>query len=312
MLATVLRWMGLLVLVFLVGNFFAILLLYVLAFRGRPKPSTLVAAFCKEYLATCVLFPSHLLVPLGAFYPRHGRGKGRAASPPVVMVHGFGLTRNTFLFLGPKLTARGLGPLHALTYDSLAGIEEGARAVERFVESVCRRHGCERVDLVSHSWGGPVSRWYVERLGGARRVRRLVSLAPPFHGTLQSRLALGRTRTDIAVNSEVLQELGEPPRGTSYASIASTTDEAIVPPGSAFFEPYGAIDLETELATLPPLGRSGGPRTRQLVIPGLGHASLCFAGRVADEVTAFLRAPEPTPGGGGSGEVGHDALGEGA
>jgi triacylglycerol esterase/lipase EstA (alpha/beta hydrolase family) len=43
--------------------------------------------------------------------------------------------------------------------------------------------GAEEVDLVGHSEGTVMPRWYLERLGGAAKVRRFVAMTPLWRGT---------------------------------------------------------------------------------------------------------------------------------
>ena len=43
--------------------------------------------------------------------------------------------------------------------------------------------GAAKVDLVGHSQGGMMPRYYLKFLGGAALVNRLVALAPSNHGT---------------------------------------------------------------------------------------------------------------------------------
>ena len=43
--------------------------------------------------------------------------------------------------------------------------------------------GAKKVDLVGHSQGGMMPRYYIKNLGGASKVNTLVGLAPSNHGT---------------------------------------------------------------------------------------------------------------------------------
>ncbi len=43
--------------------------------------------------------------------------------------------------------------------------------------------GAKKVDLVGHSQGGMMPRYYIKNLGGASKVDTLVGLAPSNHGT---------------------------------------------------------------------------------------------------------------------------------
>jgi pimeloyl-ACP methyl ester carboxylesterase len=114
---------------------------------------------------------------------------------PVILVHGLGATADTnWSYMGPHLDDAGYC-VFALTYGidprskAFGGpggaikMEESAKELKRFVRRVRRHTHARRVDLVGHSEGTVMPRYYLERLGGARRVRRFVALTPLWRGT---------------------------------------------------------------------------------------------------------------------------------
>ena len=56
-------------------------------------------------------------------------------------------------------------------------------ALRRFVNQVLAATGAHKVDIVGHSQGGMMPRYYIKNLGGASKVNTLVGLAPSNHGT---------------------------------------------------------------------------------------------------------------------------------
>ena len=62
-------------------------------------------------------------------------------------------------------------------------LPENAAALQRYIAGVKRRTGAQFVDLVAHSMGGLVSRYYVARLMGERDVAQLVMLGSPHGGS---------------------------------------------------------------------------------------------------------------------------------
>lgn len=115
---------------------------------------------------------------------------------PVVLVHGtFGNQSTNWQTYGPLLANEGYC-VFALTYgiDDIGGpatepfggmrrMQSSARELKRFVADVRRATGARKVDLVGHSQGTLMPSWYVKFLGGAKHVRRYVSIAPLWHGT---------------------------------------------------------------------------------------------------------------------------------
>ena len=77
-----------------------------------------------------------------------------------------------------------------------------------------RATGARKVDLVGHSQGTLMPQYYVKFLGGARHVKRYISLAPLWHGT--------RSATPITLLAEVFGvDEDDVPFCTACAQMAS-------------------------------------------------------------------------------------------
>ncbi|MDZ5619433.1 alpha/beta fold hydrolase [Nocardioides sp. HM23] len=115
---------------------------------------------------------------------------------PVVLVHGTAGNKNSnWQTYSPLLANEGYC-VFALTYgvppgappiqDQLGGItamQSSARQLKAFVARVLRATGASKVDIVGHSQGTLIPEYYVKFLGGAKHVKRYISLAPLWHGT---------------------------------------------------------------------------------------------------------------------------------
>ncbi|SDC64537.1 esterase/lipase family protein [Rhodococcus tukisamuensis] len=128
-----------------------------------------------------------------------------AAHPePVVLVHGLAASRlNNWTTVSPLLANEG-HCVFALTYGAvsvgglgsdeqpmntvggLARMEDSAQELSAFVDRVRAETGADAVNIVTASEGSVVAGHYVKFLGGADRVRALVSLGPAWNGTLTS------------------------------------------------------------------------------------------------------------------------------
>jgi triacylglycerol lipase len=115
---------------------------------------------------------------------------------PVVLVHGlFGFDRIGIpgarfdYFRG---IAKHLGSLgchaHAVRLPTAASVPERARELVAAIEALPH----ERIDLIAHSLGGLDARYALTHLGLAKRVRSLVTVGTPHHGTPIADLALTR------------------------------------------------------------------------------------------------------------------------
>src|SRR6478735_2049726 len=131
-----------------------------------------------------------------------------AAHPrPVILVHGtFEDMANNWQALSPLLSNNGYC-VFALNYGSFGGsgavgvygtgyIESSAAQLGAFVDKVLAATGASRVDIVGHSQGGMMPRYYMRFDNGAAKVHTLVGLAPSNHGSRASpasALHAGRT-----------------------------------------------------------------------------------------------------------------------
>ena len=62
-------------------------------------------------------------------------------------------------------------------------IPQFARRLERNITQIKGETGAEKVDIVAHSMGGLVSRYYIEKLGGRDDVGKLIMVQTPNHGS---------------------------------------------------------------------------------------------------------------------------------
>jgi triacylglycerol esterase/lipase EstA (alpha/beta hydrolase family) len=111
---------------------------------------------------------------------------------PVVLVHGtFANGTGNWLSLAPYLVDRGYC-VFSLDYGMLPGetligglgpIADSAQQLSDFTDRVLAATHAAKVDMVGHSQGGMMPRYYLKFLGGAAKVNTMVGLAPDNHGT---------------------------------------------------------------------------------------------------------------------------------
>jgi len=187
----------------------------------------------------------------------------RAHPRPVILVHGtFADMSDSWQALSPLLRNNGYC-VFALNYGSYAGsgllgiyatgvIAQSAEELSSFVKRVRQATGAKQVDLVGHSQGGMMPRYYLRSLGGAASVHTLVGLAPSNHGTtLNGVFTLASLFPGASAFLGILcpacqqQEAGSPfitslnsggetVPGVSYTVIESSGDEVVTPYTSAF------------------------------------------------------------------------------
>jgi triacylglycerol esterase/lipase EstA (alpha/beta hydrolase family) len=202
--------------------------------------------------------------------------KPSAAHPrPVILVHGtFADMSDSWQALSPLLYDNGYC-VFALNYGSYAGagslgiyatgsIPASAEQLASFVNQVLAATGASQVDIVGHSQGGMMPRYYLKNLGGASKVHTLVGLAPSNHGTTLLGLATlagyfpGATaflgvlcpacEQQTAGSSFItsLNSGGDTVPGVSYTSIESSYDEVVTPYTSAFLSGSNVTNIDLQ------------------------------------------------------------------
>ncbi|MET9698411.1 triacylglycerol lipase [Streptomyces sp. NPDC006529] len=199
-----------------------------------------VLTLCLTLCLAC--FPALLApLPARAAEPAGVQGAVRAQPhAPVVFVHGYNADPGVWGALREDLRAAGYADaeLFSWGYDTHQSVNEvlSGRLAE-YVEQVRRQTGAARVDVVAHSFGSLVTRWYVKFGGGGSAVDHWISLAGPNHGTYISWgcVIWDQACRDMSPGSYVQKKLAEgdeTPDAVKYATFWSSCDEVINPDGS--------------------------------------------------------------------------------
>jgi pimeloyl-ACP methyl ester carboxylesterase len=193
--------------------------------------------------------------------------------PPVMLLHGFVDNRSAFTLLRRSLQRHGWTVVQAHNYSPLTGdIRAAAQVLGPHVEQICEQSGHPRVDIVAHSLGGLIARYYVQRLGGDARVRNLVTLGTPHSGTRAiPALAPHPLARQMRPGSGVLEELARPAKGcrTRFVAFWSDLDQLMIPVEAARLEHPDLL-------------------VRNIAVTGIGHLSLPVHGTVAAEIRRAL------------------------
>ncbi|QYB04127.1 alpha/beta fold hydrolase [Rhodococcus sp. USK10] len=237
--------------------------------------------------------PPSFVVPTGAGLPQTGRSAAAAyahdhpgSAPagsndfsctpsadhpePVVLAHGTDASAYAdWAALSPMLAADGYC-VFALDYGGAPGADSfgtedivaSAGEFGRFVDRVRDATGAGKVDVVGYSQGANVTRYYVNKLGGAPFVDHWVGLASPSYGGVMYGLVpvvqalpggpeFARTVTSVAVSQQMqgspfmndLNSGGDTVPGVSYTTIGSRFDEMIQPYTNMALRGAGAVNI---------------------------------------------------------------------
>lgn len=157
------------------------------------------------------------------------------ARPPVLLVHGIlGQQHLYWNLFRHRLVQDGFSvhEFRAPRY-MFGDLRLAARELAKDIRTVRRQEKADKVDLVCHSVGGLVARYYLLALKGHAHVRHVVMLGTPHRGTqlaslLSIALPVARQATP---GSHVLGDLGKRgmPDGVRCTNFWSPLDGIIVP-----------------------------------------------------------------------------------
>jgi triacylglycerol esterase/lipase EstA (alpha/beta hydrolase family) len=199
------------------------------------------------------------------FFPLPG---ARTRGPrPIIVLHGYAMNRANFLPLAYRMKRAGLGPIFGFEYWTLGRVAAGARQLGWFVDQVRDATGAETVDVIGHSMGGVVGRYYVQLAGGDPHVNHLITLGSPHAGTDVSRVGVGHPTRELVLGSKLMTRLAAAPAPAhAKVSVIWSSSDALVPAAHQVAFP-GAEVIRYE---------------------DLGHVALLGSRRVARDIIARL------------------------
>ena len=204
----------------------------------------------------------------GAWLPM---GRERRPGRPVLIVPGYAMNRGTLKMLERRVQDTGRRAL-AISLPWGKTIQELAGIVGEAAEELQRATGESKIDVICHSRGGIVTRWWIQKLGGRESVERYVSLGSGHKGTKMAAFGLGPSILQQFPGSDVLRALAEEklPAEIEWFAVNAGEDCMILPPGN------------DELPA----------PAKNVRIDGIGHTALILSSDAWRAVHAALRRSE--------------------
>ncbi len=179
---------------------------------------------------------------------------------PVILLHGTCDTKGMWQYLGTELREDGWA-VFAPDYGTRATglIPTSAKQIGAYIDAVLTITGASKVIIIGHSQGGLLARYWMRHLDGARKVRHLVCLGSPNHGTTAGGIIsplVATKRAELIMHSvisswfgpageqqlaghpliESINKNGDLEDGVTYTCIATKSDTVIRPPESCFLD----------------------------------------------------------------------------
>lgn len=164
-------------------------------------------------------------------------GPGKLQKPRVVLlITGVTIPAEWFEPIEARLTRDGFIPVVYEPPDLLSGdLEQNSQWLGNVVEQVKLDYNQDTIDILAECTGGLIARHYIQSLGGAKNVSRMVTFISPQHGVAKAPMAYGLAGWpalhDLSPGSDFLNAVNNAPlpADVAFTSIYSCTDEYIQP-----------------------------------------------------------------------------------
>ena len=192
---------------------------------------------------------------------------------PVLFIHGIFHNRSTFAWLKQRLYSKGFRQFKEVNLlTSIHPIPRLAEQVARETRLLIKKYNVPQVDIIAHSMGGVIARYFVQLLGGDGLIRNLITLGTPHRGTEWSKYSIIPHIRELTPQSRTIELLNHcpPPKHTRAIAVSGDLDIVIRPKDCTWWDGVRNIHLSR-----------------------VGHAGLLFSTRVLDIILSHLNADEP-------------------
>lgn len=211
----------------------------------------------------------------------------RNTNRPVMLIHGFGATRRTLSILEKRLQQDGYstftihlgGLFNTFNTDS---IEELACFIEKKVERLYRKYKFRsKLSIIAHSKGGLISQYYIKKLSGAERVKKLITLGSPHNGSLWAFLM---SLTPAALLMKSIRQM------TPLSSLIQMLRKI---PFDRRVRVYSIYSKDDNVCPFPTPVLDEAPNVKNIEVPGASHSELLIKKNVYYAIRHALRNEVP-------------------
>ncbi len=172
-------------------------------------------------------------IPFGLF-----RKKDAAVTrgeTPVLLLHGLFVNKASWFWFKHCLRRQGFSNVVTMNLSSWHNEEVLTELVAKKVDELRHKTGVNQVHIVGHSMGGMIARNYVQLRGGGDKVKCLVCLGVPHHGSKLAVFTLDPLGKLLVPGSDFLRKIdGAPvPEHIDMTNIYSDKDNMVLPCSSS-------------------------------------------------------------------------------
>jgi len=181
-------------------------------------------------------------------------------------------TRNVWEVMEDRLRFDGFGvfsfDLGGLFYRfNSKPVTEQAQVIAEKIERIAEKYDLNKIHIIGHSKGGLLARHYIQHHGGDRRIKSLITLGTPHHGTPTAAVGLWVTGLGLLTKSpfEML------PKSRLVKRLGQDTFPANIPLTSI----YSKSDLVCPFWCSTLFPKPGETSMQNMVVKGVGHTAMC-------------------------------------
>jgi triacylglycerol lipase len=231
------------------------------------RPANIIRSFFVEFFSYFFLF-NHTYITKRM---KNQSKENAFHQTAVLLIHGFMGGSSNWDYIHYRLNEAKCGPIYTINlmnpFDSIMNY---AVQVQKKIEAIKKRTGCNEVILIGFSMGGLVGAYYAAYLASQNDKKEIITIGTPHHGTKLALIGFCPCVKEFQFESNFLQELNEKlskDSSISFYNIFSIADQMVLPNRSAQLE----------------LG------TPHYIFQDIGHISLLFSDRVADQLIRIVK-----------------------
>ncbi len=150
---------------------------------------------------------------------------------PILLLHGLFDNQASWFWFKRQLKQRGCKNIVTMNLSSWHSEEVLTELLAKRIDELRHQLGVNQVNIVGHSMGGIIARNYVQLRGGNDKVKKLVCLGSPHHGSKLATFSITPLGKLLIPGSDFLLRLNAaaPPENVQLTNIYTNKDNMVLP-----------------------------------------------------------------------------------